>query len=87
MLGGKAPGARWKRRCDFGFSFRVWHRTIIAAANGGFRVAELFLHQSKMKIGCAKFLHVKYNRRITVAGVNESLARIETLRRKFRRVA
>jgi hypothetical protein len=54
MRGGKTSGARWKRRCDFGFSFRVWHRTIIAAANGGFRVAELFFASIKMKTGYAK---------------------------------
>jgi len=40
-----------------------------------------------MKTGCAKFLRVEYNRRITETGVNELLACIETLRRKFRRVA
>jgi hypothetical protein len=39
-----------------------------------------------MKTGCAKFLRVEYNRRITETGVNELLACIETLRRKFRRV-
>jgi hypothetical protein len=49
--------------------------------------AGLFLHQSKMKIGRAKFLRFEFNRRIAGAGVSESLVCTETLRRKFRRPA